>query len=677
VRESLFDFGREVCGSLEIAGRREWLITNGLGGYASGTIAGLLTRRYHGLLVASLDPPVARTLLLTRLDETVVYDGRVYPLFTNCWESGVEEPAGYRYLERFRLEGTTPVWTFACGDALLEKRVWMRHGANTTCVRYDLIRATELLAIDIKVMVNYRDHHSNTHAGWEMEIESVARGLRLVAFDGAIPLYLLSRRAEVSPRHEWYRGYFLSQEAYRGLDALDDNLYAGLFRATLRPGESLTLVAGTDGSTGLDEAAAYAEKRAREERVLLRSGRADAPDWLQHLVLAADQFVVRRPLPDEPEGCSVIAGYPWFADRGRDAMISLPGLLLATGRYDDATRVLRTFARFVDQGMLLDRFPDAEGPPVYAADAALWFLQAVHAAYATSLRLTGSDLGDDGLVRDLYPVLSEIVERYAGGTRYGIRMDPADGLLYAGEPGVQLTWMDARVDDRAITPRAGKAVEINALWYNGLRVMVDLARLVGESPDRYRGLAEEALGGFARFWSGAAGYCYDVLDGPDGDDLALRPNQILAVSLPHSPLTARQQRAVVGVCARHLLTSHGLRSLAPGEPAYVGRYGGDRQARDRACHQGTVWAWLIGSFVEAYLRVAGDRETARAFLRPLVHQMVDHGVGSLGEIYDGDAPFAPRGCIARAWSVAEVLRAWELVASDGPEGRGGRNASGR
>jgi len=689
----MFDFGREVCGDVHAASRREWLVTNGIGGYASGTVASLLTRRYHGLLVAALHPPVGRTLLVTKLDETVTYDGHSYPLFANHWADGQVEPHGFHHLERFHLEGTTPVWTYACADALLEKRVWMEHGTNTTYVRYNLRRGNQPLTLAIKTLVNYRNHHSNTQAGgWQMRVEPAPNGLRATAFEGAVPFYLLSDRAEATPQHTWYRDYSLSQESYRGLDALDDNLYAGHFRAVLQPGETLTIVASTDAAPNLDGQSAYAERRAYEEQLLAQSdalggsttfsmskeGHAEAPTWVRHLILAADQFIVRRVLPDDSDGRSVIAGYPWFGDWGRDTMISLPGLALVTGRPDVATRILRTFAYFVDQGMLPNRFPDKGETPEYnTVDATLWYFEAIRATHAAT--------GDDALLRDLFPVLQDIVEWHVRGTRYDIHVDPADGLLYAGKPGVQLTWMDAKVGDWVVTPRIGKPVEVNALWYNALCSLAAFARRLGKPANRYEALAEQARSGFARFWNEEVGYCADVIDGPDGDDPALRPNQLLAVSLPHSPLDARQQQAVVDVCARHLLTPHGLRSIAPEDPAYVGHYGGDQRRRDSAYHQGSAWSWLIGPFVSAHLRVYGDRERARSFLQPFIHHLADHGVGSISEIFDGDPPFTPRGCIAQAWSVAELLRAWHgslpTRAADGPgtvptaRGRGKKIAS--
>jgi predicted glycogen debranching enzyme len=659
----MLDFGREVCGYRPLAERREWLVTNGIGGYACGTVAGLLTRRYHGLLIAALDPPLGRTLLLTKLDEIATYDGRDYSLFANRWADGAVEPTGFRHLERFRLEGTTPAWTFACADALLEKRVWMEPGANTTYVRYALARASAPITLNIKAMVNYRDHHGSTQAhDWRMRVESTEHGLRIVAFDGATPLYVLSNGADVVADHTWYRGYLLAMEDYRGLDARDEHLYVGRFRAGLQPGESLLVVASTDATLDLDPAAALDRRRVYEDELLRRGGvlsvwedaSADVPPWEQHLVLAADQFIVRRSLPEDLEGSTIIAGYPWFGDWGRDTMISLPGLTLVTGRHGVAERILRTFAHFVDQGMLPNRFPDEGQRPEYnTVDATLWYLEAIRSYRAAT--------DDEDLLRDLFPVLREIVTWYERGTRYNIHVDPNDGLLYAGEPGVQLTWMDAKVGDWVVTPRIGKAVEINALWYNALRIMADFAHQLEEPAGRYEILAERARSGFARFWNKDAGYCCDVLDGPDGDDLALRPNQLFAVSLPYSPLREKQQKAVVDACARHLLTSHGLRSLSPDNPAYIGHYGGDQRQRDAAYHQGTVWAWLIGPFVTAHLRVYGDPGRARSFLESFVHHLGDHGLGSVSEIFDGDPPFAPRGCIAQAWSVAELLRAWQIV----------------
>ncbi|MCK5313717.1 MAG: glycogen debranching enzyme N-terminal domain-containing protein, partial [Anaerolineales bacterium] len=508
----MIEFGREICNHYESAVSREWLVTNGVGGYAAGTIAGVLTRRYHGLLIAALDPPLERTLLLAKLDETADYDSRTFSLSANYWSSGAIEPQGFHHLERFHLEGTTPVWTFAIADALLEKRVWMKQGMNTTYVRYDLLRSSHPLTLTIKAMVNYRDHHASTHAGdWQMQVEPKEQGLCINAIEGATPFYLLSDRVETIPQHEWYKDYYLSVEAYRGLDALEDHLYAGDFRATLSPGESLTLVASTDPAPELDGEAALTERRAYEQGILAQSPFTDAPSDIQQLVLAADQFIVRRSTSEGPGGHSVIAGYPWFGDWGRDTMIALPGLSLTTGRPEIARSILRTFARYVDRGMIPNRFPEVGEQPEYnTVDATLWYFEALRAYHDLT--------ADDNLLKELYPVLKDIIAWHRRGTRYNIYMDAQDGLLYAGEPGMQLTWMDAKVGDWVVTPRIGKPVEINALWYNALRLMTEFAEQLDEPAGEYAEMAERVSRSFSRFWNGAAGYCFDVIAGPKGDD---------------------------------------------------------------------------------------------------------------------------------------------------------------
>jgi predicted glycogen debranching enzyme len=657
------DFGREVTGNLAVAESREWLCTNGLGGFASGTVAGLPTRRYHGLLVAALKPPVGRTVLVGGLHERIEYDGATYELSTARWADGTVAPAGYRLIERFYLDGTTPVWHYACADTLVEKRVWMEPGANTTYVRYRLLRAGAggPVRLTLRALVNYREFHVTTHGpGWQMAVAPAGRGLQIIAYDGARPLSIQVPGATSEPAHDRYVGFRLAAEEARGLDALDDSLHAGTFTATLAPDRPLTAVLSAEARPDLDGEQAWARRRAHETEVLLAWRKAQpaaglAPAWIERLVLAADQFVVSRPLAADPGGLSVIAGYHWFGDWGRDTMIALPGLTLCTGRPEAARRILTTFARFVDGGMLPNVFPDAGERPEYnTADAALWYVEAVR-AYHEATR-------DDGALRELFPALEQIVRAYAAGTRYGIRVDPADGLVTAGEPGVQLTWMDARVGDRVVTPRTGKPVEINALWYNALVAMTGLARALGRSATEWEGMAARAAVGFARFWNAEAGYCYDVIDGPDGHEAALRPNQILAVSLPASALSAERQRQVVDACARRLLMSYGLRSLAPGEPGYQPRYAGGPRERDGAYHQGTAWAWLLGPFALAYDRVHGDRAGARALLEPMAQHLGEYGVGSIAEVFDAEPPFAPGGCIAQAWSVAETLRAWCLLA---------------
>jgi predicted glycogen debranching enzyme len=665
-------FGREICGDLATAEKREWLVTNGIGGFASGTVAGLQTRRYHGLLFAALKPPLGRTLLASNVQESIEYDGRRYDLHSCRWADGSVSPEGFHLVESFRLEGTTPVWSYALGDASLEKRVWMEQGANTTYASYTLAQGCHPLRIEIKAFVNYRDYHSCTRAGgWRMNIERIENGLRVSAFDGATPFYLLSQTAEAEPAHDWYYNFDLASERYRGLDDREDHLHAGTFRGALTLGETLTIVASTDAAPNLDGISTHFAQRAHEKALLDNWSAAkpeasrEAPWWVRQLVLAANQFVVSRPLADDSDGLSLIAGYHWFGDWGRDTMIALPGLTLTAGRPEIAARILRTFARFVDRGMLPNVFPDEGETPEYnTADAALWYFETVRQYVEAT--------GDMSLLRDLYPVLQEIIDSHVNGTRYQIHVDPNDGLLYAGEAGVQLTWMDAKVGDWVVTPRIGKPVEINALWLNALSSMRKFAQLLGRSSAAHEYLLKRTRKGFHRFWNEAAQCCFDVLDGPNGNDPSIRPNQIFAVALPETTLTSEQQKAVVDTCARHLLTSHGLRSLAPDDPQYRGRYGGSPIDRDGSYHQGTVWAWLLGPFALAHLRVYNDPARAGQFLDPMADHLNVHGLGSISEIFDGDAPFQPRGCIAQAWSVAEVLRAWTKIVAARRESKPGR-----
>jgi predicted glycogen debranching enzyme len=661
---TMVKFGREVCGNLDAAETREWIATNGIGGFASGTIAGCLTRRYHGLLIAALQPPVGRTQLVANVDETVRYADAEYRLGTTQWSSGVVDPKGFLNIQSFRLEGMTPVWTYALADALLEKRVWMQPGENTTYVKYTLLRSSGAIEMEFKALVNYRDFHSSTHAGdWHMGIDAVKDGVIVTAFDGAVPFYMKCWGAACEVRHEWYRGFFLPVERERGLDDSEDHLFAALFRTKLSVGKSVTFVATTEAepSAGLDGEKTV-EKRVEHEAGLLQTWltgndkASESPSWTPQLVLAADQFVVKRSLPGNPDGKSIIAGYHWFGDWGRDAMIALPGVTLATGRADVARQILLAFAGYVDGGMLPNNFPDAGGKPEYnTVDAALWYFEAVRQYFAATQ--------DGRTLLQLFPTLAEMIDAHVKGTRYNIHVDPADGLLYAGSPGVQLTWMDARVGDWVVTPRVGKPVEVNALWINALATIKQFARLLARPHEGYEKLLAKAQKNFQKFWNEERGCCFDVIDAPDiGNDGALRPNQIFAVALPVSPLNEDQQKAVVDICAQHLLTSYGLRSLAPGERGYTGHYAGGPRDRDAAYHQGTVWGWLLGPFTLAHLRVYGDRAEAMRFLEPLGISVHMYGLGTLGEIFEGDAPFTPHGCIAQAWTVGEVLRATREIA---------------
>jgi len=607
---------------LDVAVRGEWLETNGLGGYASSTIAGLNTRRYHGLLVAATKPPVGRMVLLSKLEETLVVDGRRYELSANQYP-GVIHPQGYLYLKEFRRE-PFPVFVYEVEGIEIAKSVFMVHGENTTVVQYAL-GAPAACTLELRPLIAFRDYHATTHENGALDphFEIDGDAVKATPYAGLPSLYLNHSGAEIQPAGVWFRNFEYDRERERGLDFRED-----LFNPLV-----LVFDLHRDGSASV---AASTERRSAHATAPAPSG--DAP-----LARAADQFIVAR-----GSQTSVIAGYHWFGDWGRDTMIAMPGLTLATGRYDSAKSILLAFTGYVDRGMLPNRFPDAgEAPEYNTADATLWFFEAVRALAART--------GDYDFLRDkLYGVLADIVSWHERGTRYGIHMD-TDGLLHAGEPGVQLTWMDAKVGDWAVTPRIGKPVEIQALWYNALRVMEDLARRYGHAADsdRYREIADRARDSFAPlFWNAAAGCLYDVVDG-DARDASMRPNQILAVSLFHKMLPPDQAKAVVDAVERELLTPYGLRTLAPGDPRYRGRYEGDPASRDSAYHQGTVWPWLIGPFVDAYAYVYGHAPQCLGELR---RYATEEGLGQVPEVFDGDAPHRPGGCIAQAWSVAALLQ---------------------
>jgi len=656
----LIRFGREICGDLSQAERREWWLANGLGAYAAGTIAGSLTRRYHGLLVAPVNPPLGRFLLLAKADATLIDGDRRFPLFTNRWGDGTVDPAGHVHIESFRLDGRMPVWRYAIGDIALECRVWMEHGANTVYVAYRLLPGMARprpVRLQVTLLANARDHHVGARP-WEFHpvIESDGPEWITVRHPNWFTLHLKARGGALTPRHDWYENFQLPAERERGLPEHDNHLCVAQGEFLLQEDEWSGLVAGLDPDASPYLAESLRRALARDQGELTRARvqvpeLIEAPPWVDQLVLAADSFVFARPVPGAPDGESVIAGYPWFGDWGRDTMIALPGLTLATGRYETALRVLRTFARFVDQGMLPNVFPGAGGTPEYnTADAALWYVEACR-AYVGALR-------DRAALRELFPVLEDIVAWHGKGTRYGIRMDGQDGLLFAGETGVQVTWMDAKIGDWVVTPRIGKPVEINALWYNALCAMAEFADQLGRTSTNYRNLAAQARAGFQRFVRNGDEGLYDVLDGPGGNDDTLRPNQILAASLPHSPLGAEDQRRVVARVGRDLLTSYGLRSLDPARPEFRARYIGGVWERDGSYHQGPVWAWLLGHYALAEARVTGDAGAAQRRLAPLRDHMLDAGLGTVSEIFDGAPPHVPRGAPCQAWSVACTLEAW-------------------
>lgn len=652
-------YGAEDLSDVAAVTRLEWLVTNGIGGFASGTLGGVQARRYHGLLVAALAPPVGRMLMLAKLAERVRVDDEWVDLDAGRDANGFH-PRGNERLESFRLEGCVPVWTWRVGETRLEKRVWMEQGRNATYVQYRL-SAPRAVTLSLAVLANYRDMHDACERGAGAPEVRIDRTRLDVTMPGAPRSLLLETDAGAAVRavREWKRGFAMSLEAERGLEDVEDHFHAADIEVRLEPGQAFHVRASSDrpSSETVDPVAALDRRHAREHRLIESWRRAQpelsqtAPDWIRRLVLAADAFVVERSLPDVPQGRSVIAGYPWFSDWGRDTMIALPGLTITTGRLDVARTILATFARYVSDGMLPNYFPDQGEPPEYnTVDAALWFFQAVHAYHAASR--------DDAFVEEVFPTLESICSWYERGTRHGIRVDSADGLVRAGEPGVQLTWMDAKVDDWVVTPREGKPVEINALWYNALAAMARFAGLFGKPVSEWDDRARRVKDSFARYRNPATGALYDVLDGPQGDDAAIRPNQIFALSLPDCPLDPGTQEAVLEVCGRELATPAGMRSLSPADPDYHGIFVGDRRTRDGAYHQGTVWTWLLPHYALAFDRVRGDPAGALALLEPYSDLIGAMCAGTLPEVADGDHPHTPRGCFAQAWTVAETLRVW-------------------
>ncbi|MEW6156720.1 MAG: amylo-alpha-1,6-glucosidase [Verrucomicrobiota bacterium] len=659
---------------------REWLVTNGLGGYASGTIAGSVTWRYHGLLIAAMPAPLGRVVMLNHLAEFLRFeDGRRVQFGGDEPEPEEEaEPASIEhFLVEFRLENQVPVWRYKVDGAVLEKYVLLLYGQNTVHVGYRLISSNSAVRLELRPGVHFRRHEHPVSELLQEAYRICIRGDQYeISSEESLPVLRMKLRGEHAAfvhdggsKHEM----LFRKEAERGYESRGFLWSPGFFTLDLSRAKSVTLIASTESwqtmlALSPEEALEYHHQRVL--RLL-----AEAPAEAQatpaaDLVVAADQFIITpagrvqdaaRAHATGDEVRTVIAGYHWFTDWGRDTMISLEGLTLATGRFVEAGWILRTFAHYVRDGLIPNMFPEGQNKGLYhTADATLWFFH----AFDRYLEYTGDRL----TLRRLLPKLTEIVQHHLRGTRFGIGVDPADGLLRQGEFGYQLTWMDAKVDDWVVTPRRGKAVEINALWYNALRLLEEWlreeedfanAQTCGQHAER----AREAFN--QRFWYAEGKYLYDVVDGEDGDDRACRPNQLLAISLKHPVLEAQHWESVVEVVRERLLTPVGLRSLSRAHPEYKAKYFGDIRARDAAYHQGTVWAWLIGPFVDAWLKLhPEDRAGARKFLEGFVAHLNEACIGSVSEIFDAESPFTPRGCIAQAWSVAELLRCWVKTASD-------------
>jgi predicted glycogen debranching enzyme len=640
----------------------EWLETNGLGSFASGTVSGANTRRYHGLLVASLHPPVDRIVTLAKLEETLLVGKQRFEVSSNQFRFTVS-PKGYSLIREFRLN-PFPTWTYQLNGLTIEKSVFMVHGENTTLVRYQLVNPEDQFAVlAVRPFAAFRDYHSLTSENGSIRSrpEKDEPGLLQVRpYEGLPALRLHHNGVGFTVQPDWYRQFEYLEELDRGLDFREDLFAHGYLSFELsakHPQAFLLATLNEKEPITLQQVAEMEDReRARREKIVLSLGSADS--FVQQLVRAADSFIIRR----ADGASSVIAGYHWFADWGRDTMICLPGLALTTKRFELAKNILSSFLGYLNQGMLPNRFPDKNGQPEYnAVDATLWLFHAAHEYFKAT--------HDSAFVRDeAFPKLEEVIDWHIKGTRYGIRVDEADALLSAGSEGVQLTWMDAKIGDWVVTPRHGKPVEINALWYNALRVMERLSKQLKkrERAKFYEELADRVRESFNRtFWNAEANCLYDGIQ--DGrPDRKIRPNQIFAVSLPFALLPPKRAEAVVTCVKEKLLTPYGLRSLAPEDTEYRKIYQGNPYERDNAYHQGTAWAWLIGPFVDGYLNAFGISEENWLYLTSLFDPLRQHlreaGLGSISEIFDGDPPHSPKGCASQAWSVAEVLRTYQKLA---------------
>jgi predicted glycogen debranching enzyme len=655
---------------------REWLVTNGLGGYASGTVCGVPTRRFHGLLIAALPSPHGRLMMLNHLTEEVRLEGGTVARFggEESEESASPLP-GADAIREFRLELGLPVWVYQTGALVLEKRLVLPYRQNSVYVSYRILEGPSSIELRLRPRVHVRRHEApvESRRGKPYLLSVVEDRYEIDPGDGlpSLRLRMYGADASFTSEHGHSTEVLYRVEESRGYDARGGLWSPGFFRLALAQGETASLAASTEPWDTVDALRAdevLAFERDRRHYLVANAGPAAADEVAGELVIAADQFIVTprgrlhdvaRAQASGAEVRTVIAGYHWFTDWGRDTMISLDGLTLATGRHDEALWILRTFAHHVRDGLLPNLFPEGQNEGLYhTADATLWYFHAIHRYVETT--------GDRETLRQFLPMLLDIVDHHVRGTRFGIGVDSKDGLLRQGQEGYQLTWMDAKVDGWVVTPRRGKAVEINALWYNALRLLERWLREErgGDGAEDVAGHAERARRSFnERFWYAEGGYLYDVVDGENGDDSACRPNQLLAFSLECPVLEPSRWEAVLEVACERLLTPVGLRSLAPGHPDYRARYYGDLRSRDAAYHQGTVWAWLIGPFVDAWLRAhPGDVARARSFLEGFRAHLGDACIGSVSEVFDAEPPYTPRGCVAQAWSVAEVLRCWVRTA---------------
>jgi predicted glycogen debranching enzyme len=635
----------DICSDLTESSRREWLETNGIGGFASGTISGANSRRYHAMLTAATRPPLGRIRTVSKLEETLLVNGERFELSTNHFPNAVQ-PEGFKFIREFRID-PFPIWQYKVGDIALEKKIFMVHGSNTTVCRWKLMSSPNSanVTLEVRPLLAFVDYHhlQKEDRDFAGEFSTEPGFVFMKPYESLPAIYFGNNARAVDQSGYWYCNFEYAIERERGFE-FTENLFQP-FVLTFDLSSPAKVAISTEQVAARD-----ADKLERSEikrREKLISATNSKNDITSHLVLAADQFIVKR-----GDGNTVIAGYPWFSDWGRDTMIALPGLTLATNRPKIAKGILFEFSKHISEGMLPNRFPDEGEEPEYnTVDATLWYFEAVRAYLEKT--------NDHKFVKKhLYTKLSEIITWHLRGTRYNIHVD-TDGLLYAGEPDVQLTWMDAKIGERVITPRTGKAVEIQALWYNALRIMSDLAERFGHIEDarKFTSMADLARLSFnALFWNEDDNCLYDVIENGNRDR-SVRPNQIFAASLSHSMLDGVRAKAIVDKVESELLTDVGLRSLAPRDPKYIPYYVGSPFERDSAYHQGTVWAWLIGGFIDAYRRIYPDRvERVNQIINGFDSHLAQAGVGQISEIFDAEWPHSPRGCTAQAWSVAELLR---------------------
>ncbi|MEJ8843627.1 amylo-alpha-1,6-glucosidase [Lacibacter sp. H375] len=630
--------------------RHEWIETNGLGGWSSSSIIGCNTRRYHGLLVAATKPPAERMNLLSKLDETIVTNSSVgpvrYELGTNLYPNNTIHPNGNNYLQLFSKE-LFPQWNYRSDHVHLSKTIAMVQNENTTLVLYKVEEATEPFTLELRPFVAARGYHSLQHEGPQLQWNAeFANDVFHTIPDSETDLFIKIPAATYQHAPEWFTRSQYSVEQYRGLNFEEDLLSHGVFSVQLQKGDFLGVIISTVDPSDKDAGMLFQEEEKRKLSLLDNN----TDDVTKQLLLAADQFIVKR--GDDLK--TIIAGYHWFTDWGRDTMIALPGLCLSTGRYNDAKKILSAFAQSVSMGMLPNRFQDNNEPPEYNnVDGTLWYFIAIHKYLAATA-------DEEFVLSELLPVLKEIIDWHFKGTRYNIHVTE-DGLLYAGEKGQQLTWMDARIGGWVVTPRMGKPVEVQALWYNALRIFADLLRKNKQEEDAasVELSAEKAKQSFeATFWNKQAGYLYDVIDEDGNPDPSLRPNQLFAISLPFSLLEGEKAKAVLDIVTSELYTPVGLRSLPQGDERYVGVYGGLPLKRDGSYHQGTVWSWLLGPYADAIKKtgITNSKKQIKKIIDSFAYHLNEGCIGSVSEIFDADAPHTPRGCVAQAWGVAEWLR---------------------